>query len=61
VKVGGFLAWVMWLVVHLYYLIGFENRLVVLVRWSYYFFTRGRGGRLITAITERRRAPVGAD
>jgi arylformamidase len=34
--------------VHLFYLIGFENRLVVLVRWSYNFFTHGRGARLIT-------------
>ncbi|HYZ29217.1 MAG TPA: NAD(P)/FAD-dependent oxidoreductase [Thermoleophilaceae bacterium] len=58
VKISGFLAWVTWLVVHLYYLIGFENRLVVLVRWSYNFFTRGRGGRLITGTPERRRAPV---
>jgi NADH dehydrogenase len=47
-KISGFPAWVAWLLVHLYYLIGFENRLVVLVRWSYNFFTRGRGGRLIT-------------
>jgi NADH dehydrogenase len=47
-KLSGFLAWVTWLVVHIYYLIGFDNRLVVLVRWSYNFFTHGRGGRLIT-------------
>jgi NADH dehydrogenase len=47
-KISGFLAWVTWLAVHLYYLIGFENRLVVLVRWSYNFLTHGRGGRLIT-------------
>jgi NADH dehydrogenase len=47
-RISGFVAWATWLLVHLYYLIGFQNRLVVLVRWSYYFFTRGRGGRLIT-------------
>jgi NADH:ubiquinone reductase (H+-translocating) len=58
-KISGFLAWVTWLLVHLYYLIGFENRLVVMVRWSYYFFTRGRGGRLITATAARERAPAG--
>jgi NADH dehydrogenase len=47
-RLSGFPAWVIWLVVHLVYLIGFENRVVVLVRWSYNFFTRGRGGRLVT-------------
>jgi NADH dehydrogenase len=57
-KISGFLAWAIWLVVHLYYLIGFENRLVVLVRWSYNFFTHGRGGRLITGAAERRQALV---
>jgi NADH dehydrogenase len=48
VRVSGFPAWVLWLVVHLFYLIGFANRLVVIVRWSYNWFTHGRGGRLIT-------------
>ena len=48
-RVSGFPAWVLWLVVHLFYLIGFENRAVVLVRWAYYFFTRGRGARVIAA------------
>jgi NADH dehydrogenase len=47
-RVGGFVAWAIWLVVHLFYLIGFENRAVVLVRWAYNFFTRGRAGRLVT-------------
>jgi NADH dehydrogenase len=47
-RVAGFPAWVIWLFVHLVYLIGFENRAVVIVRWAYNFFTRGRGGRLIT-------------
>jgi NADH:ubiquinone reductase (H+-translocating) len=47
-RVSGFPAWVIWLLVHIYYLIGFENRAVVLVRWAYYFVTRGRGARIIT-------------
>jgi NADH:ubiquinone reductase (H+-translocating) len=34
--------------VHLFYLVGFQNRLVVLIRWSISFATRGRGARLIT-------------
>jgi NADH dehydrogenase len=47
VKVSGFLAWITWLVVHLFYLVGFQNRLLVLIRWSISFATRGRGARLI--------------
>jgi NADH dehydrogenase len=35
-------------VVHLWYLIGFQNRLLVLIRWAVSFFTHGRGARLIT-------------
>ena len=34
--------------VHLFYLIGFQNRVLVMVRWSWSFVTRGRGARLIT-------------
>jgi NADH dehydrogenase len=47
-RVSGFPAWALWLVVHLFYLIGFENRAVVLLRWAYYFATHGRGARVIT-------------
>ena len=47
-RLAGFPAWVLWLVVHLVYLVGFENRAVVLVRWAYNWLTHGRGGRLIT-------------
>jgi NADH dehydrogenase len=47
-KLSGSLAWMTWLVVHLFYLVGFQNRLVVLIRWSISFATRGRGARLIT-------------
>ena len=48
VRLGGFPAWVTWLAVHLFYLIGFQNRLVVLLRWGFAFVTRGRSARLIT-------------
>jgi NADH:ubiquinone reductase (H+-translocating) len=44
---SGFVAWVTWLAVHLFYLIGFENRLLVLTRWAFSFATHGRGARLI--------------
>jgi NADH dehydrogenase len=45
---SGFLAWGLWLGIHIVYLIGFANRLVVLVRWGWSFLTHGRGSRLIT-------------
>jgi NADH:quinone reductase (non-electrogenic) len=48
-RLSGFPAWLTWLFVHLWYLIGFQNRIVVFVQWSISFFTRGRGARLITA------------
>ncbi len=47
-KLSGFPAWALWLGVHLAYLIGFQNRLVVLVRWSFSFVSHGRGARVIT-------------
>ena len=47
-RTGGFLAWMLWLGIHIVYLIGFANRIVVLVRWGWSFLTRGRGSRLIT-------------
>jgi NADH:ubiquinone reductase (H+-translocating) len=49
VRLSGPLAWVVWLVVHLWYLIGFQNRLLVMTRWGFSFLTRGRGARLITS------------
>jgi NADH dehydrogenase len=47
-RLAGLVAWVIWLAVHLWYLVGFENRVVVFVRWAYSFLTRNRGARLIT-------------
>jgi len=38
----------MWLLIHLWYLIGFQNRLLVFLRWFISFVTHGRGARLIT-------------
>jgi NADH dehydrogenase len=46
-RLSGFPAWLTWLFVHLFYLIGFQNRLLVLVRWSFSFLTRERGARVI--------------
>jgi NADH dehydrogenase len=47
-KLSGFPAWMLWLGVHLAYLIGFHNRLIVLLRWSFSFFSHGRAARVIT-------------
>jgi NADH:ubiquinone reductase (H+-translocating) len=48
VRLSGFPAWFIWLAVHITYLIGFQNRVLVLMRWAFSFVTRGRGARLIT-------------
>jgi NADH dehydrogenase len=45
---SGFIAWALWLGIHIVYLIGFANRIVVSVRWAWSFLTRGRSTRLIT-------------
>ncbi len=47
-QLSGFVAWVTWLVVHLWYLVGFQNRLLVLIRWSFSFTVRSRGALLIS-------------
>jgi NADH dehydrogenase len=44
---SGLPAWLLWLGLHLFYLIGFQNRLLVLTRWTFSYMTRGRGARLI--------------
>jgi NADH dehydrogenase len=43
----GFMAWLAWLLVHVYYLIGFKNRLIVLYTWAWTYMTYRRGARLI--------------
>jgi len=47
-KIRGFLAWVLWVFVHIYYLIGFRTRIVVLLEWAWAYLTFQRGARLIT-------------
>jgi NADH dehydrogenase len=41
-------GWLVWALVHIYYLIGFRNRLLVLLEWAWAYVTFGRGARLIT-------------
>ena len=48
IRLTGFIAWVIWLVVHIYYLIGFRNRLVALFQWAWTYRTYSRSARLIT-------------
>jgi NADH dehydrogenase len=48
-KLSGAVAWLAWLVVHLWYLVGFQNRILVVVRWTFSFAFHGRGARLIAA------------
>jgi len=51
IHVSGFLAWLSWLFVHIFFLIGFRNRLIVLIQWAWSYFTYERGARLITGDT----------
>ena len=48
IHLSGTIAWLTWLFVHLFYLVGLQNRILVFTRWAGSFVTRGRGARLIT-------------
>jgi NADH dehydrogenase len=48
VKFSGPLAWFIWIFAHIYYLIEFDNKMVVLMQWGWNYFTRQRGARIIT-------------
>ena len=48
-RLSGVVAWATWLMVHLWYLVGFQNRVLVFIQWFFSFVTHGRGSRLITA------------
>ena len=48
VKLSGFLAWFAWLAIHIFFLIGFRNRVLVIFQWAYSYVTFRRGARLIT-------------
>ena len=50
VHVKGFIAWLMWLLIHIYFLIGFENRLIVITTWAYSYLSYNRSARLITHV-----------
>lgn len=59
-KLSGFPAWVIWVVVHIMYLIGFRNRVLVMLQWAWAYLTYQRGIRLITVDRGGGGAPDGA-
>jgi NADH:quinone reductase (non-electrogenic) len=48
VHISGFIAWLSWLFIHIFFLIGFRNRIIVLIQWAWSYLTYERGARLIT-------------
>lgn len=59
-RLTGFVAWLFWLLVHIYYLIDFRNRLLVLIDWTWSYFAYARGARLITHELPEREKPKSA-
>jgi NADH:quinone reductase (non-electrogenic) len=51
IHISGFLAWLSWLFVHIFFLIGFRNRILVFIQWAWSYVTYERGARLITGST----------
>ena len=56
-QISGYIAWLMWLVIHILFLVGFENRISVLAQWAYSYLTYGRSVRLIIDENERFESP----
>jgi NADH dehydrogenase len=48
IRATGYLAWLLWLFIHIFFLIGFRNRLIVMIQWAWSYVTFDRGARLIT-------------
>jgi len=51
IHISGFLAWLAWLFIHIFFLIGLQNRILVIIQWAWSYFTYERGARLITGRT----------
>jgi NADH dehydrogenase len=51
IHISGFMAWLAWLFIHILFLIGFQNRMLVFMQWAWSYFTYERGARLITGST----------
>ena len=58
-KFSGFIAWLMWLFLHVFFLIGFRNRIYVLLEWFWAYLTRERSARLITGDARELRNAIG--
>ena len=52
IHISGFVAWLSWLFIHIFFLIGFQNRLLVFIQWAWSYVTYERGARLITGRTD---------
>ncbi|MEM7761478.1 MAG: NAD(P)/FAD-dependent oxidoreductase [Cyanobacteria bacterium P01_A01_bin.40] len=52
-KLSGFLAWAFWMFIHVFYLLEFDNKLIVIIQWVWNYFTSGKGARMITAPGEQ--------
>ena len=59
VHFSGFLAWLAWLFVHVIYLVGFRNRILVLFQWAWAYVTFNKGARLITRNFQAEQRPLG--
>jgi NADH dehydrogenase len=57
VRLSGLIAWLAWLFIHLMYIVGFQNRVLVFIQWGFHYFTFNRGARLITGATPPSRPP----
>lgn len=57
-RFGGFVAWLAWIFVHIFFLIGFRNRLIVLIEWAFSYVTYARGARVITGRDPRAGTPI---
>ena len=51
IHISGYFAWLAWLFIHIFFLIGFRNRVIVLIQWAWSYVTYERGARLITGST----------
>ncbi len=52
-RFSGFLAWLAWLLIHIFFLVGFQNRILVMIQWAFNYITRSRSARLIIDRTTR--------
>jgi NADH:ubiquinone reductase (H+-translocating) len=61
VKLSGIVAWLVWLFVHLMYIVQFQNRVLVFIQWGFEYLTFNRGARLITGYGRLPKAPPVAE